>query len=77
MVSGTSMATPHVSGVVALLKSAHPEWSAVAIRSALMTTANPVDNSKCPIRDQGFNFRVALPLAMGAGQVDPNRGFDL
>ncbi len=43
IMSGTSMATPHVSGAVAVIKSAHPDWNTWMIKSALMSTATWLD----------------------------------
>lgn len=40
--SGTSMATPYVVGVAAILKQAHPKWSVKMLRSAIIHTAAPV-----------------------------------
>lgn len=74
LLSGTSMACPHISGVAALLKAAHPEWSAAAIQSAMMTTANPLNNANQPIRET--DCLPTTPLGIGSGQVDPNRALN-
>ena len=38
LMSGTSRSCPHVAGVVAYVKSFHPDWNPAAIRSAIITT---------------------------------------
>lgn len=64
---GTSMSSPHVAGLAALMKEVHPGWSPMAIKSALMTTAYDVkDNVSTAIRI----FR------QGAGHVMPNSAMD-
>lgn len=73
VLSGTSMACPHVSGVAALIRSVHPKWSPAAVRSAMMTTADMADHLGKPIMDGKDKASV---FAMGAGHVNPNRAID-
>jgi subtilisin family serine protease len=63
--SGTSMAVPHVAGIAALLKEAHPDWSPAALRSAMVTTAR-----QDVLNQDGET--AADPFDFGAGHVVPN-----
>ncbi|GLT43800.1 hypothetical protein SLA2020_177310 [Shorea laevis] len=58
---GTSMACPHASGATAYIKSFYPKWSPAAIKSALMTTAFPLNHERHP--DLEFSY--------GAGHINP------
>ena len=44
-VNGTSMASPHATGVAALIKERHPNWGPAALKAAVLRTATPL---RCP-----------------------------
>ncbi|XP_058009473.1 subtilisin-like protease SBT2.6 isoform X1 [Hevea brasiliensis] len=77
LVSGTSMATPHIAGIAALIKQKHPKWSPAAIASAMMTTADTTDHAGSNILAQSTNqLTPATPFDMGAGSINPARAID-
>ena len=65
--SGTSMSSPHVAGLAALLKQKYPNWSPMAIKSALMTTGTDVLDGGTPAP----NTNPVLIFRQGAGHVNP------
>ena len=67
--TGTSMAVPHVAGVAALIREAHPDWSPAAIKSALMTTSR-----RDILKEDGTT--PADPFDFGAGHIVPNSAVD-
>ncbi len=55
--SGTSMATPHVSGVAALIKAAKPAATGAEIADILRTTARALrDNPSDPVPNDSYGF---------------------
>ena len=82
MISGTSMAAPHIAGIAALIKQKHPHWSPAAIKSALMTTSTTLDRAGRPLLAQQYSeteamkFATATPFDYGSGHVDPRAALD-
>ncbi|HEX7222564.1 MAG TPA: S8 family serine peptidase, partial [Candidatus Limnocylindrales bacterium] len=70
--SGTSMSSPHVAGLAALLMDKHPGWSPMAVKSALMTTGYDVLDGGTPAP----NTNPVLIFRQGAGHVQPNKAAD-
>jgi serine protease AprX len=52
-ISGTSLSTPLVGGSAALILEAHPDWTPMMVREALMMTA---DNAQSPNNDYGWGI---------------------
>jgi hypothetical protein len=68
------MAAPHIAGIAALIKQAHPDWSPMAIKSALMTSGSD-------LLDTFADSATADPAAQdvfadGAGHVQPKEAVD-
>ena len=63
-ISGTSMSSPHIAGLAALLKQQRPGWSPAAIKSALMTTTTGVKLASGATDPNRWGY--------GAGHVNPN-----
>ncbi|XP_008461721.2 cucumisin [Cucumis melo] len=61
IISGTSMSCPHITGIATYVKTYNPTWSPAAIKSALMTTASPMN----------ARFNPQAEFAYGSGHVNP------
>ncbi|MFB9909575.1 S8 family serine peptidase [Allokutzneria oryzae] len=59
--SGTSMATPHVAGAVAILAQRHPDWKGEQLKAAVMGAATPLNG--------------ATAFGQGVGRLDLARSF--
>ncbi len=66
LMSGTSMAGPHVAGSLAVMRSLYPNWSPAALRSAIIMTALAGTS-----RD--YDMGAVTPFDYGNGRIDMSK----
>lgn len=79
ILSGTSMAAPHIAGIGALIKQLHPSWTPAMIASAISSTATEYDNSGEVISAESYEISGLFPsnhFDYGAGHVNPAKALD-
>lgn len=73
LMSGTSMASPHVAGALALVRQAHPDWTVSQVQNALQMTADQTVRyrpwSSAPLEDAG-TYRA------GSGRINVRSAID-
>ena len=69
-ISGTSMATPHVAGLAAMIKQEHPDWDGDQIKSVIANSAVPVAHAS------GFDAGTGRVDALGRDPPDGARPGD-
>lgn len=67
---GTSMSSPHIAGIAALLMQKHPNWSPMAVKSAMLTTA--YQQTKTGPAEAVFGGAFDF----GSGHIDPTAALD-
>ena len=70
--SGTSMASPHAAGVAALVRAAHPSWSAEQVKAAIMNTATQSVFARNADGSADHQLPEA-PMRVGAGRVEADK----
>ncbi|CAH8388063.1 unnamed protein product [Eruca vesicaria subsp. sativa] len=79
ILSGTSMAAPHIVGIAALIKQINPSWTPAMIASAISTTATGYDSSGEVLSAESYEIGELFPsnhFDHGAGHVNPARAID-
>ncbi|CAM5999750.1 unnamed protein product [Sphagnum balticum] len=78
MISRTSMTTPHVAGLTALLKEKYPLWNPAVLALTMVTTTDVQDSRGVPLQAQEVYggstplLQNATPFDMGGGALDVN-----
>jgi subtilisin family serine protease len=70
ILSGTSMAAPHVTGVAALLAAARPEITVAEVRAAILGTATPLASLAGKVASGRLNAWAAV-ASLGLDPVTP------